>query len=242
MYNFNQSSFAIIGYDSLEEPFTNIGTAFFINAKGNFITAGHTFKNQNRIYFAVLNEKRYPIEIIYNEYEFMENQKAPYHKDLIIGLVIGVTGNSYYSLADKNGVKKSEIMAIGFSRTQYGEVCSQLDSPNGISTDCNDGNSQITDGIGTKSPDLGLIRFSKLEANYNRAGLDRIYIIAPREVLINGFRFDLEIDGLDPAGLSGGPILENGNVIGMLISKDAAISSTYIMECLSTNDIQFTKN
>lgn len=46
--------FAIVGYDNKESNYGNIGTGFFLNDAGAFLTTAHTFRNTERISFAVL--------------------------------------------------------------------------------------------------------------------------------------------------------------------------------------------
>lgn len=236
-------SFAIIGYDDLNQPFANIGTGFFINSKAYFVTAAHTFKIEDRTYFAVLNKRKYDLEILYREYEDMENQKFPYHQDLIIGRINGITNNPYYALLSQTNLQKEEIIALGFARAQYGIIRLQSDAPTGIYNHDNEDISLTKESSKSAiEDDLKQINFSQINGNFTKDGLHRIYLLGPSEELSNGFRFQLETPNISPAGLSGGPILKNSAAIGMLISKDAAISSSYIAKKLVELNIEFVNN
>jgi hypothetical protein len=88
--------------------------------------------------------------------------------------------------------------------------------------------------------DLSRINYSKLNGKYNSAGLEKIFDFSPDGMFTNGFRFNYPLFDGEPKGYSGGPISIEGNLIGMLISKDAGISAAHIAERLKENKLSFT--
>jgi hypothetical protein len=120
-----QSVFPIVGYEDLNEPFENIGTAFFIDKDGVFVTAAHTFKKgQNdleRNYYAIIDYKKVPIIPIFREREDMEKQVLPIHKDLYIGRLELGSENLYYSLDTADISVDTNLLTEGFARKKYVE-------------------------------------------------------------------------------------------------------------------------
>jgi hypothetical protein len=88
--------FPILGFlpsDKSQSTLKSLGTGFFINNKGNFLTVAHNFKKIKDIerkeeiehkHFAFIEQKLMDLEILYSEYNRDVDQKNVY-KDLAIG-------------------------------------------------------------------------------------------------------------------------------------------------------------
>lgn|GEM_PF-1095800 len=257
--------FPIVGYDDLKEPWINIGTAFFINKDGIFVTAAHTFKKdlngQERTYYAIIDYKKVPITQIFREREDMENQIPPIHKDLYIGRLVLGCENLFFNLDTTDISEGTNLLTEGFARKNYVERAAD-DQPLMSIDDLYDDSSEeayaaseddlIVDNKGEllipeiqtaelteEERDLSRINYSKLNGKYNSAGLEKIFEFSPDGMFTNGFRFNYPLFDGEPKGYSGGPISVDGNLIGMLISKDGGISAAHIVERLKENNLSF---
>ncbi|WP_159727115.1 hypothetical protein [Sphingobacterium sp. 18053] len=205
------------------------GSAFFIGGDGFFVTAAHTFKNPFFEYFALINEIEYQIKRYYSEYLDLDFQKPPIYEDLFIGKVEGITDCNYYELDIQESVMQEgdSLHLAGFMKRKNGkpeakeEIVHQDDLFVDVSSDDYEGiNESVSEDI---------IEFKKFDAKFLNLAFKHIskYSLI-EEDFTNGISIDLL--GKEPHGHSGGPLIFADKVVGMLIGKDAAISSSYISE------------
>ena len=62
-----ENIFPIIGYEYNKIEEASLGTGFFINGNGIFLTAAHVLKNKEKYSYALINNEKYDIEIIFIE-------------------------------------------------------------------------------------------------------------------------------------------------------------------------------
>lgn len=217
------------------------GSAFFIGGDGVFVTAAHTFKNPFFEYFALINEIEYQIKRYYSEYLDLECQRPPIYKDLFIGKLDGITDCDYYDIdCQLDDIQSRDSLRLeGFMKIKKGEpevkeeIIDQDDLFIEVSSDDYEG---IKESV---SEDI--IEFKEFDAKFLRLAFKHISKYSSIEGdFTNGISIDLL--GKEPHGHSGGPLVFADKVVGMLISKDAAISSSYISEKRKEVNIDNSRN
>ncbi|EOR94206.1 hypothetical protein ADIARSV_2622 [Arcticibacter svalbardensis MN12-7] len=260
--------FGILGLSGDEKRRT-IGTGFFINESGGFVTAAHTFKRANEgwAYFAIIEGKKIELNKLYQEYLDMESQVAPIHLDLYIGDFAldkktnhlffhpssylkngdilefsGYAGRYYLDKeATKNEVQKTPgTIGINiddlWANTENDEEENELQEKN---TESNILHLAPVDQLNWGSQ-IDNLKYSSITGVFKNHCFEKIFEYIPvAGVFTNGFTFQLTNAKMEPAGLSGGPIIKNKIVFGMLITKNAAITSEYIVHQLELQDVKF---
>ncbi|WP_214072649.1 hypothetical protein [Mucilaginibacter sp. dw_454] len=269
----SETVFPVLSYGLQDEHIAN-GSAFFINNKGVFITAAHTFKNSQRQMLASLNGKVYTITEIWQEYLPNDDQSAPLYRDLFIGMVDSYVPNDILELGSDVDMKTGQSLEVsGWNTTDYSKptapvhandlfesvisdyqedddehVLQSTDNENDLNlnlveqdklTTIDDLHSYLhsdNDGNYTVSTNE-MVKISKLipdvlDAKFVRYNFRHInkYSEYPYEFL-NGFTIKLDVP--EPHGYSGGPLLLDNKVVGMLIGEEGAISVSYIKERLN---------
>jgi hypothetical protein len=116
------AEFPVVGYEENGKKYAAIGTAFFINDSGNFISAGHTFSNPGLTYYGIIENKFVKIgEGILDEYVPMMDQKVPTNLDLFIGR-LDVKPLEHLEFASVVGLKAGDALAFhGYSSNHYAD-------------------------------------------------------------------------------------------------------------------------
>jgi hypothetical protein len=267
----SEAIFPVLSYGLQDEHIAN-GSAFFINNKGVFITAAHTFKNSQREMLACLNGKVYTITEIWQEYLPNDEQSEPLYRDLFIGMVDSYVPKDILELGNDADVKTGQNLEVsGWNTNDYSKTTNPVHAndlfESVISNDEEDNDehdSQPTDS----ENDLNLVEQDKLTTMEDlhsdlHSGNDGSYTVSDNEMLeisklipdvLNAkfvrhkFRhidkyseypydfqngFTIKLDVPEPHGYSGGPLLLDNKVVGMLIGEEGAISVSYIKERLN---------
>lgn len=283
--------FAILGL-SADKTKRNIGTGFFINKTGGFVTAAHTFKktNQGWVYFAVINKTLIAIENTWSEYRDMDEQVAPLHQDFCVGklkidhetgfltfmpsaslsvndlLVFKGYASTLYANVEpaevvtpvKGTVKMDDLWAAEIHSDDEGQEDENIeefkDLYEFIAEDASpvdeDEPTEFTGHFVAVTPvpskeidlneEINNLIYSEISGIYTQANFEKIFEQLPVEgIFTNGFKFALTNDAISPSGLSGCPVLHSGKAVGMLITKNAAITAEYIMDQLDKQVIPY---
>ncbi|WP_313157367.1 hypothetical protein [Sphingobacterium multivorum] len=245
MLEVNCPHFAIVGYDDVKSTYANIGTGFFINNRGTFITSAHTFKKNTRKFFALLEGEFYSLpEPILFRYKEFDEQTPPVHEDIYIGQFDEIE-TKFYTLTSAKIIQAGETLVFkGFSSSIYEDNI--LRDFNDIAAEVN---LLVANAKGfVKDYEIARIKESSLTGIFTQYGFNQFTPFSIEGEITNGISFVLTANirlqslilsnpytnlGQNPAGFSGGPVICNDEVIGMLISQKAGISSDYIIQTLS---------
>lgn len=252
MLKITHPQFAIVGYDNEKSSYINIGTGFFVNSSGGFVTAAHTFRNSGRKYFAVLENEFYELpepKLILSKQ--IEEQIPPVHEDLFIGQFESLESAFYKlkPLSELNG--NDPLIFKGFASVIFrdGVIISKQENMEIAHQ------ARLKANGFVKEYELNRIHESSLSGKFVRKGFDKLTLISRSGEITNGFSFvltsNIEIQSLiksnpisnrgqDPSGYSGGPVIFEGDAIGMLITQDAGLSSDYLIQKLEELDIECT--
>ena len=252
MLKITQQQFAIVGYDIEDSTYANIGTGFFVNKSGGFVTAAHTFRNKERKYFAVLENEFYelprPRVILSKE---IDEQVPPVHEDLYIGQFDSLE-SAFYNLKPLSTLKENDSLIFkGFASVVFNDGA--IISKEKIAEIVIEAKTKANGFV--KDYELNRIAESSLSGKYIRNGFNKLTLFSPSGEITNGFSFvltsNIEIQdlikrnpifhrGQDPSGYSGGPVIFEVDAIGMLITQDAGLSSDYLMQKLDELQIEYT--
>jgi len=249
------SIFPILGYQENADTYYAVGTAFFINNAGNFVTAAHTFNNKELKFFAIINDQAWPITQLFSEYVEMWDQKAPIHQDLYIGQVDTGSIRAYLSLKLSGTLAANDELAFnGFASKQYHDHPKPVVEVPVVETpkppvhidelfDLFDGDEE-TEDEDKQWPDvaasLARLKTSAITGKFIKQtfeGLHAMFNI--KGAMTNGFTFALTNSEIEPKGLSGCPAIHEDNVTGMLIAKNGAITSEYINSRLDELKLEY---
>ncbi len=220
----NQAIFRILSYLPDKDVFAFNGSAFFIDDKGSFISAGHNFCVASNTYKAFIDDNYYGVETIYHEYMDHDGQQPPLYLDLYIGKVVDFRPVHFTPLAkDAKINSKDKLTAVGFSTKNVPEP-GKLDDlydddfySSRSNTDSEDRTKIRTRHYGEMAVTFGGKTFLHIDKYREK-----------REIFENGFTISLPIS--EPHGYSGGPILIKDKAIGMLIGENGAIGADYIIK------------
>lgn len=269
----SEAIFPVLSYGLQDEHIAN-GSAFFINNKGVFITAAHTFKNAQRGMLACLDRKVYTITEIWQEYLPNDEQSEPLYRDLFIGMVDSYVPKDILELGNDVDMKTGQSLAVsGWNTTDYSKPTASVHADDLfksiISNDKEDDDEHALQPTDNESDlNLNLVEQGKLNTIDDlhsdlHSNTDRSYVVSDNEMskiskLIpdvldarfvrykfrhidkyseypydfqNGFTMKLDVP--EPHGYSGGPLLFDNKVVGMLIGEEGAISVSYIKERLN---------
>ena len=252
MLRITHPQFAIVGYDSEKSSYANIGTGFFVNNSGGFVTAAHTVKNTARKYFAVLEDEFYqlPEAKLFLNRE-IEEQVPPVHEDIYIGQ-FDFLESSFYKLRPVSKLKENDLLTFrGFASVAFSDGFTV--SKETIAEIAYQAKLKANGFL--KEYELNRIHISSLSGKFVRNGFNRLTFLSRFGEITNGFSFVLtsNIDvqdliksnpiihrGQDPSGYSGGPVIFEGDAIGMLITQNAGLTSDYLIEKLDELQIKYT--
>jgi len=218
----NKTVFPIITRAYSKENYDGHGSAFFIDPKGLFITAAHTFKHPFRDRCALIEGNRYEIKEVWSEYHDFDSQHPAIYKDLFIGRIDGLETPNHAILLEISDTTtpQSDIKILGYSVGLNNATISidELD--------------ELNDSPSPEKLKEKLLKYQPLEASFAKPHFAHINKHSTTKYLFkNGFTIELNIS--EPHGHSGGPIVNaKSQVIGMLIGQNAGISSSYIAEKL----------
>lgn len=252
MLKITHPQFAIVGYDNEKSSYANIGTGFFVNSSGGFVTAAHTFRNTARKYFAVLENEFYqlpePKLILSKE---IDEQVPPVHEDIYIGQFDSLE-SSFYKLKSLSALKENDVLNFkGFASVAFedGVIIKKEE----IIEIARQARFKATGFV--KVYELNRIHESNLSGKFIRKGFNRLTFLSRSGEITNGFSFvltsNIEIQSLiqsnpilnrgqDPSGYSGGPVIFGGDAVGMLITQDAGLSSDYLIQKLHELGVEYT--
>lgn len=195
----NIQIFPIIALNPLDKSFEDNGTAFLVDDRGHFYTAGHNFYKKERgkdseklECFALIDGALFPVEEIFIEYD-----------------------------RDSEGIKKDFV---------YGEIKNFKNSPSVKTID-----STNPVALGYKTQELDFEQIETTEWNEKKFHLYKVPItIGTNTMTIKNipFSFDNVLYYTTESevalnGLSGGPILFNDEILGVLVSNHF-ITKAYI--------------
>jgi hypothetical protein len=219
--------FPVISYKIGQSLFQSHGSAFFINASGVFVTAGHNFKYPTRTFKAVINGIEYLFTKLYHEYNDFEDQLPPFYQDLFIGRIEGFTSPNYYELGNETELNAGSILTtMGYQLSDQLPVIPMDDIYDDL----------IGDGEEKPLPTPNTIKLSRLQlqpipTTFTGNGFQHIdkhsELTTP---FTNGFAITIPVE--EPHGHSGGPVMSTATVYGMLIGETGVIGATYILEKL----------
>lgn len=220
--------FPIIALEN-EEIIEN-GTGFFVNSEGYFITAGHVVNNETNKYNAQINDKLYSIKEIYKEYCQQQQQNAPIFKDLFIGKVDYLPSvDDICRFSDLLEVNEFSSVCGYTSKTLIPELKAQITIDELYDLDFeNDGSSDFP------TPKLKTLRYYEIKTICEQLFIYRTYN-GDIQYFKNGIMVDMR--EIDLSGMSGGPLMKDGTVMGMIIAKNNCISARYMMCKLSELNI-----
>jgi len=252
MLKITHPQFAIVGYDNEKSSYANIGTGFFVNKSGSFVTAAHTAKNRSRKYFAVLENEFYELpeaKLFLNKE--IEEQVPPVHEDIYVGQFESLE-SSFYKLKSVSALKENDLLTFkGFASIAFNDGV--IVSKETIADVANQAKLKANGFV--KDYELNRIHESSLSGKFVRNGFNKLTFLSRFGEITNGFSFILtsNIDiqdliksnpiihrGQDPSGYSGGPVIFESDAIGMLITQNAGLSSDYLMEKLDELQIKYT--
>lgn len=209
--------FPIIGRSCGETNTVSLGTGFFINNEGYFVTAGHVLKKIEQIYKAVIDDNEYDFELIFIEYMIKESQNPPICKDLAICKLKNKIKKEISYVLDSNFSSGKILTLDGFSKQNY---------PGRATIGAQRTNQHFYRWVATaqdiKKQDPGEIKNTDIDK--------RPYCKNTRSLVVKR-----ELNGL-----SGGPVYDNTSIYGMLISNEYILSE-YIIEKLDQLKIPFNK-
>lgn len=209
--------FPILVYDSEGKNQVDTGTGFFINEMGYFVSAGHVFKNSKEKFFAEVGDLKLPIKIVYKEYLERDDQKTGEYRDLMFGKIIHeLAGIAPLSLAS-NIASCQSFIAKGYSKQIINEPNTTIEE-------------LWEDDVDSFSNEL---RYYELPFRF----MDNHIYFNPDQIFMNGFCINMK--GQNMYGMSGGPVICNDLVSGVLVTTDNCVGSTYIMSKLKDLNIYF---
>ena len=216
------SIFPILAFDDPTKNFVDNGTGFFINSEGFFISAGHVFKNKNRKYSARIHNQLYPIELVYEEYIEQDRQEKPIYKDLYIGKISFDSKQIKPLSFSLTKAKNSEYFACGYSSRipiNNQKIKKQEDL---CFDDC--------------EMEIKQLNYHKLQFKYYG---EKMFQTLGIEIHWFDNGFVIEMNNTPASGLSGGPVIHDLFVKGILIAMNNCISSDYITSVLSVYSIDY---
>lgn len=218
----NNSVFPILAFEDSIKDYVDNATGFFINKDGVFISAGHIFKDKSRKYFARIDNKLYPIEFVYEEYIKPELQKPPSYKDLFIGKINFDSKQIKPLSFSLSKEKKSKYFACGYSSRipiSNQKIKKQEDL---CFDDC--------------EIEIKQLNYHKLQFKYYGEKMFRTLGV---EIHWFDNGFVIEMNNKPASGLSGGPVIHDLFVKGVLIAMNNCISSDYITSVLRGYGIDY---
>jgi len=229
------SIFPILAYEESKDETMDNGTGFFINSKGYFITAGHVVNNGKWKYFANINDELYPIKEIYIEYLDQTIQKAPIFKDLFIGKVEYSPSVSNICIFSDTIEIDDFCLACGFTSRNLLPQINKLLTFEELLEDDNLVSKDTSNKVKSKHKEF---KFYEIELKYYKSFIYRAFN-GDIQYFENGLTVDMK--NINFAGMSGGPLLKEGTVRGMIIARDNCISGKYIMSKLNELSIEYNK-
>lgn len=215
-----ENIFPIIGCECNNIKEDSLGTGFFINDVGVFLTAGHVLKDKSKSYYAIIKNEKYKFKVLFSEYPDNGNQEPPNCCDLAICQIIGLKLNIpiVYSFVC-NSLEDKKIFYSGYQGKNSQNIISSVETFNKYHA--------------------YLYKFSDNDEKLNDA---------ERKLIVNGIEFFDKRAICDNVksfkckrkvnGMSGGPVYYDKNVFGMLIG-DSYILSEYIVEKLNELKIDY---
>ncbi len=218
-----KSIFGIQIYDSTNEMVDN-GTGFIINKDGYFISAGHVFEIEENKYFAKIQNIKVPIKLIHTEYKNQENQVSPYYMDLVIGKLC-LNSIEIKPLKFSKSIEiGAQYFACGYAKTLLIPNDKKIITEGELFADDND--EYFKDDL----------KYNQLPYKVTSKNISRFF---KGNLIIFENGFSIKEIKFNPKGLSGGPILEQKLIKGMLITIDNCIKSEYIVKILDTKKIEY---
>jgi hypothetical protein len=238
------SRFPILGYHDLKLRYEVVGTAFFINAEGCFVTAAHTLKSTHLQYYALIETCGYPLAPLFFEYFDIDEQKSPLHRDLCIGKISGDIASDFIAFKPSSSLEAEDRLLLeGFASKEYVDAIPGITHADQLFEIEDDEQEDLalsdvfvlSDKPAERDPcrlvltDAELLKYSKITASFVRPAFEQLYEKTNVQgTFTNGFSIELTSPKLEPAGLSGCPIIHNGLAVGMFIAAKGAINSEYI--------------
>jgi hypothetical protein len=231
----NKSIFSILAYEKDKDDTADNGTGFFINSEGYFITAGHVINNVELKYYANINDELYPIKEIYREYIDQTLQKAPIFKDLFIGKV-EYTPSAYNICEFSDAIEINEYyLACGFTSRN---LIPQIKKPITFDELFEDDDLVSEDTSYNVKSKYKNLNFYEIEVQYYKSFIYRVFG-GDIQYFENGLTVDMK--KIIIAGMSGGPLMKENKVRGMVFARDNCISAAYIMSKLNELSIEYNK-
>ncbi len=234
------STFSIVSCE--DDKLLSNGTAFFCGAHGLFVSVAHNMRNDKILHKALIDGKFYNYEVLSKEYIALELQTAPCYHDLLIGRVLDYENVDFLELntseledfpskAILSGFKKSTIEKSEEVTTLdelYDEIIN--DHYNLLETPSNEQEDKVIENI-PRAANISL-EFGSMQVNIvdNSFKNPLSKVIKIDGNFTNGY--SIERLSPEPSGYSGGPVVLNQEVIGILISAEVLLSSVYISEKL----------
>jgi hypothetical protein len=214
-----ENIFPIIGCECNIVDDFSLGTGFFINETGYFLTAAHVLKNKKRSYKALINDEKYDFEVVYIEYIVSSKQVPPICRDLAICKISNFKKDISISyLFNSDFLVNQTVFFSGYRL---------------INTPCKIDELEV---LGKKFVYLYKLKSKDLK----HESAIRITSISGNDILDNRLicsnTRSLNIEELH--GMSGGPVYYEKSVFGMLIG-DCYILSEYIVEKLNELKIDY---
>ncbi|TCD18943.1 serine protease [Pedobacter psychrodurus] len=245
--------FPIVGYDAELNTYANIGTAFFINENGYYVTAAHTIRKPGRVFFAVINRVFIPLlkPLLVLDKDLFD-QGPPEHHDLCIGKLEVEDSDFYAFKPSAELISEDDLVFKGFSNLAYQDNV----NPNRGTRQCviDDAKAHAAKYGYSEDHELSRIKKSILTGKFDCLNANKITALSKPGLVTNVITFLLTTNiphkeeirlnpisnnGFDPSGYSGGPIFHNGAVVAMLITKNIGISSEFIMDKLDEVGVNY---
>jgi hypothetical protein len=196
-----------------------IGTAFIIDNKGTFISAGHNFRNLSIPHKLYWGDKELPYETVHIEYTEQFSYTDVYRscQDLYIGRIISNDETPHLGLTVIHGMKtNNDLIIIGLKSAKI--------------------------PIFNKKIFIEPISINKQQfyLYYIKSHITNPQNLASRPIHTGDLRLNynnircLDFNGVKPceySGISGGPVCTDGKIIGMVIA-DMFITIDYILQFL----------
>lgn len=211
--------FPIIGCIFNDNDDFSLGTGFFINENGYFITAAHVLKNKELFYKALISDVKYDFEVIYFEYTETSNQSPLICLDFAICKIIDFQLNIAINFYLNSEPLVNQVVKFsGYMRINQPHKVAEIEV------------------FSEKSVYLYKLTSNdmKYDKPYREKTTNGEQLIDNRLICKNTRSFKIK----EYHGMSGGPVYTDNCVLGMLIS-DSYILSEYIVEKLSELKIYF---
>lgn len=193
----------------------DLGTGFFVNSEGVFITAAHVCDDENFDYYGLINSKLHSLQKIYSEYKNEYEISDKNFNDLFIGKIIGLEQSAFLVFNDESVLIKDMKLSV------FGYRSEPLPNDN-----------QILNSVKLDYPELCIyLNFYEISAVFYANRIIHTQNKDPHICYFNN-AITVKTENLQLFGLSGGPLIFDGKCYGMLFRADRYLSATYIINKL----------